>query len=127
MDIVPSVLAYLGCITGIVGALALSFAIFVSTPNHLVNTKHLAAMTAKQSSVAKEATSAAKLELRATPAATVAQSTVASQTSVVVSVRQKAQASRAQYLRRMVQEERARRWAYQQDPDFEARFLGYAD
>jgi hypothetical protein len=39
----------------------------------------------------------------------------------------KALAVRAQKWRRFVQEERARRWAYQQDPDFESRFLGYAD
>jgi hypothetical protein len=29
--------------------------------------------------------------------------------------------------RRLIQEERARRWAYQQNSSFENRFLGYAD
>jgi hypothetical protein len=40
--------------------------------------------------------------------------------------RHKASASAAR-LRRLVQEERARRWAYEQDSSFESRFLGYAD
>jgi hypothetical protein len=46
--------------------------------------------------------------------------------ALALNVRQKVQASRAQ-ARRLVQEERARRWAYEQDSDFESRFLGYAD
>ncbi len=39
----------------------------------------------------------------------------------------KTQLAHAQLLRRLAQEDRARRWAYQQDPSFETRFLGYAD
>jgi len=47
-------------------------------------------------------------------------------TASAVNVRQKPQSWAAQ-VHRQEQEQRARRWAYQQNPDFEARFLGYAD
>jgi hypothetical protein len=57
---------------------------------------------------------------------TVAQSATPAPTPTA-SARAKMLTARAQKLRRFGQEERARRWAYQQDPDFESRFLGYAD
>jgi len=132
MDIIASVLAYMGCVTGIIGALVLSFAIFLSTPDQPTGINYPVAMAANQS-VARATTphATSKLEHRPPLVATDVQSTPApqtmAQTMATASARQKVQTSRAQYLRRMVQEERARRWAYQQDPDFEARFLGYAD
>jgi hypothetical protein len=39
----------------------------------------------------------------------------------------KRKALSAAQLRRLVQEERARRFAYQQEPNFQSRLLGYAD
>jgi len=132
MDIIASVLAYLGCVTGIIGALVLSFAIFTFHARSADGINYPVAMTANRS-VARATTPHAttKLEHRPPLVATDVQSTPAPQPMAQIiaaaSARQKVQTSRAQYLRRMVQEERARRWAYQQDPDFEARFLGYAD
>jgi hypothetical protein len=41
--------------------------------------------------------------------------------------RQQAQKVRAQNARRLIEEERAKRWAYLKDPDFESRFLSYAN
>jgi hypothetical protein len=131
MDILGSMLAYLGCVGGIVGALVLSFTVFISAPGQRVDSKHPVAMAAKQSvlkaAAAPQAKPTAKLEQRAPVVSTVAQSTAVPQTIIAASARQKTAATRAEYLHRIVQEERARRWAYQQDPDFEARFLGYAD
>lgn len=132
MDILASMLAYLGCVAGIVGALVLSFTVFISSPGTIKHPgKHRVAMTAKQSvlktAAAPQAKPTAKLEQGAPVASSVAQSTPVPQTTVAASARQKTAVTRAEYLRRNVQEERARRWAYQQDPDFEARFLGYAD
>jgi hypothetical protein len=95
-------------------------------------------MTAKPS-VAKAATAAAAT---AKPAPKIAQAdnhsasldpkpetvpqAATGRTASAVNVRQKTQSWAAQ-VRRQEQEQRARRWAYQQNPDFEARFLGYAD
>jgi hypothetical protein len=125
MDILASMLAYLGCVAGIVGALALSFTVLISAPGKPANIKHPLAMAAKQSVLKTAAAPQAKPS--APVISTVAQRVALPETPVATAVRQKAEASRTQTLRRQVQEERARRWAYQQDPEFEARFLGYAD
>jgi hypothetical protein len=45
---------------------------------------------------------------------------------IAADARQKGQSSPAR-LRRLAQEERARRWVYQQDSSFESRFMSYAD
>jgi hypothetical protein len=58
---------------------------------------------------------------------TVAQGIGAPQKAAATSSASQVQGMRTQYFRRLVQEERAKRWAYQQDPSFENRFLGYAD
>lgn len=126
MDILGSMLAYLGCVAGIVGALVISFIVYFSPPAHSTNIKHAIAMVARPS--------VAKADQRTHIVTIVAQSTTTPQTAtappptaVAASARPKAQSSRAQAMRRLVEEERAKRWAYQQDPDFETRFLGYAD
>ena len=140
MDILASILAYLGCVTGIVGALALSFFLFFAAPDQSTMPIHAAAIAAKpiaaKTATVAEVAPASKNEpaikneqaIASDVAKTddVAQAETAPPTPVVVSSRQKRQ-QLAAHLRRLAQEERARRWAYQQDPDFEARFLGYAD
>ncbi len=135
MDIVASILAYLGCMAGIVGALAVSFALFFSAPDLPPPIAHSAgrqsvAVTAKTATpnpaIASAAKSQAKPNKGAEVVSTVAQSTTPAPTPTA-SARAKMLAARAQKLRRFVQEERARRWAYQQDPDFESRFLGFTD
>ena len=139
MDILASILAYLGCVTGIVGALALSFFLFFAAPDQSTMPIHTAAIAAKTATVAEVAPAsknepAIKNEQAITSdvaktdvaKSDIANAETAPPTPVVVSSRQKRQ-QLAAHLRRLAQEERARRWAYQQDPDFEARFLGYAD
>ncbi len=139
MDILASILAYLGCITGIVGALALSFFLFFAAPDQSTMPIRTAAIAAKpiaaKTATVTEVAPASKNEpaikneqaIASDGAKTdVAQAEPAPPTPVVLSSRQKRQ-QLAAHLRRLAQEERARRWAYQQDPDFEARFLGYAD
>jgi len=147
MDILASMLAYLGCVTGIVGALAMSFYLFFAAPNPALTPTHSIAMAAKsdmlksdmlRTAIAPHAKPVASIARADTYVASRVASQVASQVASNISttdaspataapVRKKTQFARAQLLRRLVQEDRARRWAYQQDPSFETRFLGYAD
>ncbi len=144
MDIVASILAYLGCMAGVVGALLISFSVFFSAPNvpqRVAGANGQTAATAAKTATPKPAIAAAKIPAQqsgrgASVVSTIAQNTTPQNTTSQkttaapapsVSAHSKVVAARAQKMRRFVQEERARRWAYQQDPDFEARFLGYAD
>jgi hypothetical protein len=144
MDILASILAYLGCMAGIVGALVISFALFFSAP-HIAqpNIPQRVAHNARGQSVATTAKAvtpnAATAAVAKAPTksdrdtqavSAIAQNAAPAPTPIpppTASARAKMAAARAQKLRRFVQEERARRWAYQQDPDFESRFLGYVD
>jgi hypothetical protein len=139
MDIIASMLAYLGCVTGILGALAISFFVVFSSPDQPTMPISTVAMTAKPS-VAKAATVAAvtakppapkiaQVDSHPTslgPKREIVPQAATGRTASAINVRQKTQLWAAQ-VRRQEQEQRARRWAYQQNPDFEARFLGYAD
>jgi hypothetical protein len=125
MDILASMLAYLGCVTGIVGALAISLFVFFSAPGQQIVPNSTLAVAAKPSAVQTAAVTGAR------PAST---STVAkielARASKIAANTPKTQVSATQVSaapHRLVQEERARRFAYQQDPAFEARFLGYTD
>jgi len=129
MDILASILAYLGCVTGIATAMAMSCAILLSTPDQPVSSKPAIAMVAKPSmpktaTTAKPQATGAEMAARVPPHGPAA--TVVAQTPRSADDRQKPQMTRAN-LRRMVQVERARRWAFQQDQGFETRFLSYAD
>jgi hypothetical protein len=129
MDILASILAYLGCATGIVGALAISFFVFFSTLNPGAGPKPAVAIAAKSdrlqtATVATIPTAATKQSEQRVAA--VAPPQPAAPALVAAVGHRKTHLSRPQ-LRELVQEERAKRWAYQQDADFEARFLGYAD
>src|ERR1700729_3320248 len=138
MDILASIFAYLGCVTGIVGALAMSSYLVFAAPNPALTPADTMAMATK-SDLLRTA-----IAPRANPVANIARadthvaSRVASQEALNVSTAdaspataapapKKTQLAHAQLLRRLAQEDRARRWAYQQDPSFETRFLGYAD
>jgi hypothetical protein len=139
MDILASIFAYLGCVTGIVSALAISFFVFVAAPDRPAAPAHAVAMVAKpnlpKTAVATPVVTAAAVEQPApkhADNATVAGVVMndAAWPPAATAVRPKTRMSRTQLShgqRSLVQEERARRWAYQSDPDFEARFLGYAD
>jgi len=114
--------AYLGCVTGIVGALAISFFVFFSAPSQQIAPKYVVAIAAKSDKLNTTFASGGKPP--PTPSAAGAETTPAPK--LAANTRTKTSTPSAQ-LRRLVQQERVRRFAYQQDPAFEARFLGYAD
>jgi hypothetical protein len=136
MDILASILAYLGCITGIIGALAVSLFLVLAPPHARTAAPAPTAVLAAQAS--NEATSTISSNTitantaptpKADPVATVAQganTATSEKRTAGAPPKTKTRLSRAQQ-RRIVQEERARRWAYQQDDDFETRFMSYAD
>jgi hypothetical protein len=129
MDILASMLAYLTCVTGIIGALCLATVLYFSTPGQPALT-HSAAIAIRTS-----ATKISPVNLNAleTPVSSTATPEPLPQANVAATAHaakaaadaRQAQLSAAQ-LRRLVQEERAKRWAYK-DPDFESRFMSYAD
>jgi len=126
MDILASMLAYLAGIGALFTGLAVSFFVFFSTPHEPLQTQQSAsAMLVRPSTPNKPAA----VEARAKQSAdhfekhtTAAGSPGGAQAR---DVHGKYAASAAQA--RRFQEERGRRWAYQQDSSFERRFLGYAD
>jgi hypothetical protein len=120
MDILAAMLAYLGCVTGIVGALAISFYVYIAPPGQTAAGMQTAAVAVG----APKSTALTHLK----PITTIAQRAqdAAAAVPVAADVRQKGQLSHAA-LRRLAQEQRAKRWAYQQDSSFESRFLSYAD
>jgi len=126
MDILASMLAYLAGIGALFAGLAVSFFVFFSTPHEPLQTQQSAsAMLVRPSTPNKPAA----VEARAKQSAdhfekhtTAAGSPGGAQAR---DVHGKYAASAAQA--RRFQEERGRRWAYQQDSSFERRFLGYAD
>ncbi|MFZ0423596.1 MAG: hypothetical protein WAL80_12025 [Xanthobacteraceae bacterium] len=127
MDILAAMLAYLGCVTGIVGALAISFYVYIAPPGQTAAGMQTAAVAVKANdgkTGAPKSTALTHLK----PITTIAQRTqdAAAAVPVAADVRQKGQLSHAA-LRRLAQEQRAKRWAYQQDSSFESRFLSYAD
>ena len=67
MDIIGSIFAYLGCVTGIVGALAISFLVVFASPEPPATPLHAAAMTARQTpkkrAAVRESVGSEKLEL----------------------------------------------------------------
>jgi hypothetical protein len=144
MDIVAPILAYLTCVTGIVGAFVVSFFVVFSTPEQAAIPQHSAAIvsvsTLKTATLAEAKKPAAKdgqadkltvnyvantQKREAAPQQAAADQT-ASQKLAAIDARQKTKISRAQR-RQTVQQERTKRLAYQQGADFETRFLGYAD
>jgi hypothetical protein len=137
MDILASILAYLTCVAGIVGAFAVSIFVVFSTPDRPAIPQHSAAtagVSTLKTAALVEATKTDKsavnyvvstTQKRETPPPAAAAQT-ASQKLAAIDARQKTKISRAQW-RQVVQQERSRRLAYQQGSDFETRFLGYAD
>jgi hypothetical protein len=150
MDILASIFAYLGCVTGIVGALAMSFYLVFAAPNPALTPVDTMAMATKsdllRTAIAPRANPVANIARADTHVASRVPSQEASQVAsqkasqdalnvstadaspaTAAPAAKKTQLAHAQLLRRLAQEDRARRWAYQQDPSFETRFLGYAD
>jgi len=128
MDILASMLAYLAGIGALFTGLAVSFFVFFSTPHEPLQTQQSAsAMLVRPSTPNKPAAVEARAKQSADHSekhATAASSPGGAQASAR-DVHGKDAASAAEA--RRFQEERGRRWAYQQDSSFERRFLGYAD
>jgi|HubBroStandDraft_6_1064221.scaffolds.fasta_scaffold293228_2 hypothetical protein len=134
MDILAAMLVYLASLSGIIAALSISLFLYFSPPHQATPPEHIkqsVALVVQQTApklplLPQHANAAAATEQPATQAVpSVAQSAPPQQKAAASPLQ--VQAMRTQYLRRIVQEERAKRWAYQQDPSFENRFLGYAD
>jgi hypothetical protein len=157
MDILAPVFAYLTCVAGIIGAFVISFSVVFSPPKQPAVAQQSAAVvsvtaakppvvadlkksvikgtTADNSAVNHVAPATQKREeppQTATartvqgPASPASASMAAPQKLAASDTHAKSKISRAQW-REMVQQERHRRLAYQQNADFESRFLGYAD
>jgi type IV secretory pathway VirB10-like protein len=140
MDILAGMLAYIAGIGAILAGLAVSFSVFVATPNKPVEPQSATAMIVKPSAPNK----AVAAEPIAEPASGHAEKNAAAVNAPADAARptrlgnetrrrpgtsgaSSAAATSAAQLRQMLQEERARRWVSQHDPSFEHRFLGYAD
>jgi hypothetical protein len=135
MDILAGMFAYIAGIGAIFAGLLVSFSVFVATPNKPVEPQSATAMLVKPSAPNK----AVAPEAGAKPASAHAEKNEAAANAPADAARptrlgneihgrpDTAAATSAAQLRRMVEEERARRLASQHDPSFEHRFLGYAD
>jgi hypothetical protein len=135
MDILSGTLAYIAGIGAIFAGLAVSFSVFVATPNKPVEPQSATAMIVKPSPPNKAVAAAASVKpaggrAEKNAAAVSAPADAARPTRLSNEIHHRpgtSAATSAPQLRQMVQEERARRWASQHDSSFEHRFLGYAD
>lgn len=157
MDILAPVFAYLTCVAGILGGFVVAFYLVVSPPNHApleASNEPIASVTATKSAplidLKKPALRSAaadnpavnhaapntqtREEARQPATARTASpqgsgrvtSSATTQNVAANELHAKSKITRAQW-REMVQQERKRRLAFQQNADFESRFLGYAD
>jgi hypothetical protein len=154
MDILAPVFAYLTCVAGIIGAFVVAISIMFSSPNQPVTAERgevaavvsatktaplvdlkkpaLRSAAADNSAVNHVATATQNRENTQQSAATrplsaqASASAAAAQKLAAGDPRAKGKITRQQW-REMVQQERRRRLAYQQNADFDSRFLGYAD
>jgi hypothetical protein len=138
MDILAGMLAYVAGIGALFAGLAVSFFVFFSTPNEPLQTQaqpqSASAMLVRPSTPNKPPVveapaqqTAGRSEKPAEKPAAAAGSSVAAQPATLARDFRHKPAAAAAQARRLIHEERARRWAYQQDSNFESRFLGYAD
>jgi hypothetical protein len=139
MDILAGMFAYLAGLGALFGAVALSLVFFSSTSNKLAGPRQPQGVTAMMvapgasgKTPAAVAKPTVKLQKHRRPAATPVEpprSTTAAHDTQAHDTRQRSAMSAVKWPR-VAQEERARRWAYQQDtkpPSFRSRFLGYAE
>jgi type IV secretory pathway VirB10-like protein len=134
MDILAGMLAYIAGIGVFFAGLAVSFSVFVATPDKPIEPQSATAMLVKPSTPSK----AVAAEAGAKPPSGHAEKNAAANSPADAARPTRlgnethrrpdtSAATSAAQLRQMVEEERARRWASQHDPSFEHRFLGYAD
>ncbi|MGE5367795.1 MAG: hypothetical protein ACM3PO_11105 [Betaproteobacteria bacterium] len=132
MDILAGVLAYVAGIGALFAGLAVSFLVFFATPHEPLQTEtqsqNARAMLVRPSTPNKPALeasakqnatqSASHFEKSAEKHTAAADSSVAAQTTASARDPRRKHAASAAQARRLIQEERARRWAYQQDSSF---------
>jgi hypothetical protein len=140
MDILAGMLAYVAGIGALFAAVAVSFFVFFATPKEpaqmqdpahgasamLVHPGNAGAPSKTGAAVAHATHTAKESALHSEKRHAIAGSLGAVSPTASARERQRKPASAAQ-ARQLTQGERARRWAYQQNPSFENRFLGYAD
>jgi len=128
-------LAYLTCVTGIIGTLAVSFFIYFSAPDQPITPAHAVATVAAPGgggTIAAAATpgpaeaNAAGTTGARTPKRPMPTQATTTQSATAFDLRPRTRLSALQ-LHRLLQDERARRLAYRQSDDFETRFLSYTD
>jgi hypothetical protein len=133
MDILASMLAYLVTVAGVIAALAVSFVIFFANPGQQPSNpaaQDVAAMTAPRlvdmatAAQVKRLAQVKQTDTRVTSGAP--QSKAMPPATIAIDAQQKPLTSSAQ-LRRLADEERAKRLAYRANSDFESRFLHYDD
>jgi len=131
MDILASIFAYLVCMTALVAGLVMSFVVFFSAPNSLLQSpRQAAAMLATQGVAGTKISpvrTIAAIEHRNdhSVSAAVAAKTVARMT-IAADARQRPLFSQA-HLRRLAEKERVKHLAFRESSSFEVRFLHYDD
>ncbi len=137
MDILAGIAAYLAGLAAFFGALTVAFFVFFAAPKEPLQPQaqpqSASAMLLRRSSPSKAATVEARGKQAAKERrghseqkATAAASPGRTQQTATRELQQKPAPSAA-HARRLLQEDRTHRWAYQQDTGFDRRFLGYAD
>jgi len=134
MDILAGMFAYVAGIGALVAGLAVSFFVFFAVPQEPIQTQAgpqtASAMLVRPSMANKPVTVDPHAKQSASHseehAAVAALPSAAQPTAYARDFRHKHITSAVQ-ARQLVQEKRARRWAYQQNSSFNSRFLGYAD
>jgi hypothetical protein len=144
MDILAGMLAYMAGLAALFGALTVSFFVFFATPKEQAQSQpqNASAMLMRPSAPKKQATIEARAKQSAKQTgshaeryATAAGTPGSAQRTASAGESRRKHTKTAAQARRPIEEERARRWAYQQDGgqeesqggSFEKRFLGYAD
>ena len=129
MDILAGMLAYVAGLGAFFGALAVAFLMLAGGPKEPLQTQaqpqSASAMLVRPSTANKPAVEARAKHGHSAKHATAASSLAPTQPPVHEARRKPA--APVTQARRLMQEERARHWAYQQDSNFEQRFLGYSD
>ncbi len=133
MDILAGMLAYIAGLGALFGALAVAFFVFFAGPKDALQTQaqpQSASAMLVRPSTANKVEARAKRGARETSLHSAKHATAAASPTPTQPASHEARrkpATPVAQARRLMQEERARRWAYQQDSNFEHRFLGYSD
>jgi hypothetical protein len=126
MDILASIFAYMTCVAGIIGAFAIAISVLFSAPDPAKAPRQESALATKHPAAALNTTTANASQPATVPKRATSSQTASNGAAVAPPAAEKRKPSAAQ-LRHLARQERNKHFAYQQDPDFEARFLGHAD